>query len=537
MSTEKGFAALHLQDAFVEDNSSSADYFAMLHELRTTFRTGVTKSVSWRKHQLGNLINLIKENTDAIREAVQADLGGPDLRGVFDMGAIEQAAYAISMLDRWTKDEKVSFGSPWGSNVIRHEPKGVVLVIAPWNFPFDLALGPMVAVLAAGNCCVLKPSEVASASCELLTKLIPQYMSRSAVRVVAGGPPEVTALLELRWDHIMYTGNGSVGRIIMAAAAKHLTPVTLELGGKSPVIVDKTANIQLAAKRIVQGKFAANAGQVCISPDFVLVEGSVESELLGALKHEARELLGDSKEAHGVGAPAEEAGVCLFGRIINERHVRRINDLVRDCGGRMVLGRREDIDATERYVPPLIISRPRDDAELLQQEIFGPVLPVVPVGSMDDAIARSRSICEHPLALYVFSEDAPAVERILKALDSGGASVNSTMEHAMTPQMPFGGVGESGMGVYHGRAGFEEFSHKRSILYRTTLLPLTMLPGAPVIKAGRVAKWMYGLALKMQVTGVLSERSRALLRLVAMAVIALLTSSICAKSLKGRGGR
>ena len=392
-----------------------------------------------------------------------------------------------------------------------------MLVIAPWNFPLDLALSPVVGILAAGNVCVVKPSEV-STHCEaLLAKLLPRYLPSDAVRVVTGGPSVSAALLEQRWDHIMYTGNGSIGRLVMAAAAEHLTPLTLELGGKCPVIVDETAKIGLTARRIAQGKWLSNAGQICISPDFVLVHEAVERPLLHALEHEAKAMLGDDKDAWlGVSAPP---GRCAYGRIINERHVHRIAALLDDCGGTTLIGRTDQIDAQARFVPPLIVSRPDADADILTEEIFGPVLPVVPVASVDEAIERVRRICEHPLALYVFSESRTGVEHVLSSINSGGASVNSTLEHATNPLTPFGGAGESGFGAYHGKAGFHEFSHRRSLLYRTTRLPLTMLPG--VIQKGLVPPWLYGLVIKIKVSGFLSPRLQLLLRLVATALAVL----------------
>lgn len=514
---EKAFAKIHFNEG--ETPAAPIDeYKAMLKEMRSTFRGGKTRDLAWRKHQLNQLIKLCLENIDAIVEAMGIDLGGPKLRSVFEMGFVEQARYALKNLDRWARDEPVAFGSPWGRNVVRREPKGVVLCISPWNFPINLALDPLVAILAAGNCCVLKPSEMASASCALLTRLVPRYMDPDAVRIITGGAPEVTALLELKWDHIMYTGNGSVGRVVMAAAAKHLTPVTLELGGKSPVIVDKSAKIDLAAKRIAQGKWISNAGQVCIAPDYVLVDKEVEAPLLDALAREANEMLGSDKQAHGSGAPPNGELEYAYGKIINERHVERLASLLDACGGKAVLGSARDIDAKQRYVPPMIISRPRPDAELLSQEIFGPILPVCPVASIDEAIERARFICETPLALYIFSENRATAERVLRATTSGGAAVNTTMEHVLTAQMPFGGVGESGTGAYHGRFGFDEFSHKRSILYRSTVVPMLMLP--PVVRRGLVPSWLYALALRMQVTGFLPPALKATLAALVAAVVA-----------------
>ena len=522
-ATESAFAKMHV--ATPEDVALAAELkhtmATVVAELNQTFHTGVTKDLAWRKQQLRQLITLVKENIEQIIDAISKDLGGPNMRGCFELGSVEQAAFALKNLDRWARDERLPWGSPWAKSVVRREPKGVVLLISPWNFPIELVLNPLVGILAAGNCCVIKPSEVSSASCALLCELVPKYLSRDAVRVVSGGVAETTALLAQRWDHIMYTGNGSVGRIVMATAAKHLTPVTLELGGKSPVIVDSSAKLGLAAKRIVQAKFGANAGQVCISPDFVLVHKSVEAPLLDALAAEVRELLGSTREAQGVGLAkgAADAQLCAYGKIVNAQHVGRIAALLDGCGGTVTLGDVGAIDPAACYVPPLIVSRPSPDSDLLRQEIFGPVLPVIPVASLDEAIARSRHICAHPLALYVFSEERAQAERVLRALTSGGAAVNTAMEHLSSLQAPFGGVGGSGMGQYHGRFGFEEFSHKRHVLYRTTLLPLTLLP--PGIKEGIVPDWVAGLVIKLAVTGFVPEWLKQVAKLVCAAGAAL----------------
>ena len=538
-ATERGFAKIHTVDeaaaafhgkvASEKGHREEADgeYHAMLRDLRATFRSGATKKLEWRKQQLRQLILLFTENADAIMEAIHADLGGSYLRGVFDMGAVEQARLALASLDGWAKDESVSFGSALGSSYVRREPKGVVLNISPWNFPVNLALDPLVAILAAGNCAVLKPSELSPASEALLARLVPQYLDASAVRVVTGGAADTTALLEMRWDHILYTGNGSVGRIVMAAAARHLTPVTLELGGKSPVIVAKSANISLAAKRIALGKWFANAGQVCISPDYVLCDEAVEAPLLAALANELKATVGEGRVAHGVECSAEDEGLCAFGRIINGRHVERISALLDGCGGKTVVGDASQIDAAARYVPPMLISRPDHASELLKQEIFGPILPVVAVPSVDVAIARVREICETPLALYVFTEDGAEAERVLTAIPSGGASVNTTMEHALAAGAPFGGVGASGMGSYHGKFGFDEFSHKRSVLYRTTKVPITFVP-VDLVKGGRVPKWLAPLALKNQVTGFIPPNVVAKLKAAAAVVAAAAVAALAA---------
>ena len=264
--TERGFARLRDEGGAPAVAPVDHHLAAAIQELRSTFRSGVTRSVDWRKRQLSQLIKFFDENTEAITDAVVADLGGPRLRGAFEMGAVEQAQIAMRSLDDWMREETIPWGSPFGRSVVRREPKGCVLVIAPWNFPLDLALSPVVGILAAGNVCVVKPSEV-STHCEaLLAKLLPRYLPSDAVRVVTGGPSVSAALLEQRWDHIMYTGNGSIGRLVMAAAAEHLTPMTLELamtlelGGKCPVIVDEAAKIGLTAKRIAQVKSSPRTG-------------------------------------------------------------------------------------------------------------------------------------------------------------------------------------------------------------------------------------------------------------------------------------
>lgn len=477
--------------------SNTDDYQArfeeMVGELRATFWTGKTKSLEWRKHQMRQVIKMIQENVDAIQKAVQKDLGGARIRSVFEMDAVEEAQKVLDKLDTWAADERVPDENAFGKSVIRREPKGVVLIIAPWNFPISLALRPLVSVLAAGNCAVLKPSEVSVHCGQLLAEMVPRYLPCDAVRVVTGGIPETTALLACHYDHICYTGNGAVARIVMAAAARNLTPVTLELGGKSPVIIDKTAKLGLAAKRIGLAKFGANAGQICIAPDYVLIERSIKDEFISKLCAEVKASIGSTQEE----LCSEDDNVAL-GRIINDRHVGRIRSLVESSGGRVVLGNPDNIDEKARHIPPIVIADPNEDSELLKQEIFGPVLPLVTFDSLDEAIHKANAICSHPLALYVFSESSKSIEKVLHDCTSGGAAVNSTIEHHINGDLPFGGIGESGMGAYHGKFGFDEFSHKRAILYRTTLLPLTALP--PPVQ-GRFPDFLFKIVVKMGVFG------------------------------------
>ena len=268
----------------------------------------------------------------------------------------------------------------------------------------------------------------------------------------------------------------------------------------------------------MQAKYASR-------PDYVLCDEAVEAPLLAALANELKATVGEGRVAHGVECSAEDEGLCAFGRIINGRHVERISALLDGCGGKTVVGDASQIDAAARYVPPMLISRPDHASELLKQEIFGPILPVVAVPSVDVAIARVREICETPLALYVFTEDGAEAERVLAAIPSGGASVNTTMEHALAAGAPFGGVGASGMGSYHGKFGFDEFSHKRSVLYRTTKVPITFVP-VDLVKGGRVPKWLAPLALKNQVTGFIPPTVVA--KLKAAAAVAAAAAAVAA---------
>jgi len=496
--TEAGFAQVRVtKDIDADSVASLAKKFGSdVDDLRRYFRSGVTKSLAWRRQQLNALIRAIEENTDEIAEAIQNDLEGPRLRGIFDMDAHGESLMALQNLDKWASDEPVPDDHFNGKSVIRREPKGVVLLISPWNFPIGLALRPLASIIASGNCCILKPSEVATHSAVVIQNIVTRYLSRDAFRVIQGAVPETTALLSLKWDHIMYTGNGCVGRIVMSAAAKHLTPTTLELGGKSPVFVDSSAKMGLAAKRIVLAKFALNTGQICVAPDYVLVEKKVRNKFLAALTREITAQFG-TKHMNPPESD-EDRNTRAFGKIINERHACRLKSLLDGCGGEAVVGNVKDIDTSRCFVPPIVIADPKVDCNLLKQEIFGPILAVVTVDDVDAAITRAHQICEHPLALYIFSQNSKNIETILQRCTSGGACVNSALEHLVNPHLPFGGVGESGMGAYHGKYGFDEFSHKRSILYRTTLLPLTVLP--PPVN-GSFPSFLYAVALKMNVMG------------------------------------
>jgi aldehyde dehydrogenase (NAD+) len=421
--------------------------------LRKTFGSGRTLPLAWRRQQLARLRAMLGERGEELLEALRADLGKPALEAwAADVASVRmEAALALRNLRRWTRPERVGWMPVPGRARVVREPLGVVLVISPWNYPVQLLLSPLVGALAAGNCAVLKPSEVTAHTSRLLAQLVPSYLDPDAVAVVEGAVAETTALLAERFDHVFYTGNGRVGRVVMEAAAKHLTPVTLELGGKSPCIVHADANLRVAARRIAWGKFL-NAGQTCIAPDYVLVRRDREPELVHELGAAIREFYGEDPRS----SPD-------YARIASDRHHRRLVGLL--ASGEVAIG--GHFDAGQRYIAPTVLRRVAPDSPIMQEEIFGPILPVLAVASLDEAISLVRR-GEKPLALYLFTEDRSVEERVLAETSSGGACVNGTILHIANPALPFGGVGESGMGAYHGRHTFEAMSHRRSVLTRGT---------------------------------------------------------------------
>ncbi len=433
----------------------------LVADLRATFKSRKTLPHAWRAQQLRAVGRMLRERKDDILAALSADLGKSAFEGFLAEIALceKEVAYMLDNLDKWMQPEKVStpLAVQPGKSRIYRDPLGVVLIIAPWNYPAQLALLPMIGAIAAGNCVVVKPSEVAANTSQVLAKLIPEYLDTECVKVVEGAVPETTALLEQRWDHIFYTGNGAVGRIVMAAAAKHLTPVTLELGGKCPVIVDRTADLDVAARRVVWGKFF-NAGQTCLAPDYILVHDAVADRFTDKLAKTIRAFYGDDARRSKD-----------YARIINERHHDRLTKLLEGC--KVVAG--GDHDRTDRYIAPTLLRDVSFDAPIMQEEIFGPLLPIHTIGSMAQAIELVNER-DKPLALYVFSEDKSVQDDVLSLTSSGGACVNDVVMHFTVPDLPFGGVGESGMGAYHGRASFETFTHKKSVLNKSRHMDLPL---------------------------------------------------------------
>ncbi|MEU2061113.1 aldehyde dehydrogenase family protein [Streptomyces sp. NPDC013455] len=420
--------------------------------LRATFGTGRTKSVEWRTGQLRRLRAMLTERGADLAAALHADLGksGTEAYRTEIDFTVREIDHTLEHLADWLRPEPAPVPPHLGADATawtQYDPLGVVLVIAPWNYPAQLLLAPMVGALASGNAVVAKPSELASATSAALAELIPAYLDNDAVAVVEGGVPETTALLAERFDHIFYTGNGAVGRIVMRAAAEHLTPVTLELGGKSPVFVDRGTDLDAVAGRLARGKFL-NAGQTCVAPDYVLTDPETAPALEAALVRAVEGLFGPDPQH----SPE-------YGRIINERHFDRLSALL--GSGRVAVGGAGDRAA--RYLAPTVLADVDPESPVMQEEIFGPILPIVTVAGLDEAIGFINDR-DKPLALYVFSESDETRERIAAETSSGGLGHGLPVAHLTVSDLPFGGVGESGMGSYHGRYSIETFSHRKAVL-------------------------------------------------------------------------
>uniref|UniRef100_A0A2P2LRG0 Aldehyde dehydrogenase n=1 Tax=Rhizophora mucronata TaxID=61149 RepID=A0A2P2LRG0_RHIMU len=364
---------------------------------------------------------------------------------------------ALRQLKNWMKPEKAktSLTTYPSSAEIVSEPFGIVLVISAWNYPFLLSLDPLIGAVAAGNAVVLKPSEIAPATSSLLSRLIDKYLDKSAVRVVEGAVPETTALLEQKWDKIFYTGSTRVGRIVMIAAAKNLTPVVLELGGKCPAIIDSNINLKVAVRRIIGGKWQSNNGQACITVDYIITSIDFAPKLIDALKDGLEECFGKD--------PMESKDLS---RIVNLNHYKRLESLLNEdnVSNKIVLGGQRDLNKL-RIAPTILLDVP-EDSQIMQDEIFGPLLPVITVENIHDSFDMVNSKPK-PLAAYLFSNDGKLKKEFVSSVSSGGMAINEAVLHVTVHTLPFGGVGESGMGSYHGKFSFDAFSHKKAVLYRS----------------------------------------------------------------------
>lgn len=433
----------------------SAQVLGTITEQRNFFRAGHTLSLEFRKQQLMKLNDLIKQYQDRILQAVYADLRKPSIEGFGSEILVTQAEikYILKHLSSWVKPQKV--GTPLNlfpsSSYIYAEPLGVVLIIAPWNYPFALAIQPLLGAIASGNCAIIKPSEHAPDTSALICELINQHFDPRYLMAISGDAEVSKTLLSEKFDHIFFTGGTSIGKLVLQSASQHLTPVTLELGGKSPCIVDKDCDLSTTAKRIIWGKFY-NAGQTCVAPDYLLVHKEIKQELLTHLLNCVHEFYGDNPQA----SPD-------YARIVNLRQFDRLVHLLDHSTKENKILSGGSYDRSDRFIAPTLVDGISWDDPLMSEEIFGPILPIFTYNTLEEAIDR---VNDHPkpLALYFFSRDQKKQELILQKISFGGGCLNDTIMHLGNPELPFGGVGNSGIGRYHGKASFDTFTNYKSVL-------------------------------------------------------------------------
>ncbi|MBW4622203.1 MAG: aldehyde dehydrogenase [Cyanosarcina radialis HA8281-LM2] len=433
----------------------------VVNQQRQFFASGKTKDISFRLEQLKILKQALLENEPAINLALKADLKKPEFETFLTEIAlcVKEIDDTLKHLKSWTKPIGIipPLSQLISSAQICYEPLGVVLIIGAWNYPLQLVIGPLIGAIAAGNCAILKPSELAENTSRLVADIVEKNFDPSFVAAIEGGKETSQQLLEEKFDKIFFTGSTEVGKIVMSAAAKHLTPVTLELGGKSPCIVDANTHLEYTAKRITWGKFV-NGGQTCVAPDYLLVDRRVKSDLLARIKTEITNFFGDNP-----------AGSPDYTRIVNQRHFNRLSQLLES--GEIIVGGESNLG--DLYIAPTVIDRVTWEHPVMQEEIFGPILPVIEYDDLDRAIAWINAKPK-PLALYFFSNDKQKQQQVLRSTSSGGVCINDTLMHCAFPALPFGGVGASGMGNYHGKAGFDTFSHQKSILKKSFLVDFNL---------------------------------------------------------------
>lgn len=436
-------------------SSSSSSASDIVSNLRNSFKRGLTKPIQWRRRQLHALLSLVDENAADIAEALRKDLNKCGFESfLFEIDFLKNdIVYHLNNLSEWTQPTPVNRSMYFIADTctIKPDPFGVVLIIGAWNYPFQVILLPLVGAIAAGNCVLLKPSELAPSSADLMRKLVSKYLDPECIQLILGGIPETTEVLKQRFDYIFYTGNSNVGKIVMTAAAKNLTPVTLELGGKNPAYIDWDCDLQTVANRLLWGK-GSNSGQTCIAPDYVMCPQQVQTPLVEALKQSVIKFYGEN-----VGKSE------CYGRIINDHHFKRLQGILQkskkpEFGGEM--------DEKEKLITPTVLTDIKPTDSIMEEEIFGPILPIMPVESPQDAIDYVNSR-EKPLALYVFSNDKRLVKKFVSETSSGGVCINDCILHSALETLPFGGVGNSGMGSYHGKFTFDTFSHKKAVMWRS----------------------------------------------------------------------
>lgn len=437
-----------------------------LDRLKHTFRSGSTRGIDWRKAQLRALLRLLAENESQIFDALEQDLGKHPVESYRDeIGVVKKSAdHSLRHLKEWMAPKKSPLPLllfPSKAQVFP-EPLGTVLIFGSWNFPISLTLDPVIGAISGGNTVVLKPSELAPACSSVLFRTIPLYLDTEAIKVVEGGSDVAEKLLEQQWDKIFFTGSPRVGRIIMAAAAKHLTPVTLELGGKCPVILDSFSgsDFKVAVKRIVGGKWGPCAGQACIGIDYVLVEQKFSTQLVESLKRFIKKFYGDNVKSL--------QSIC---RIVNKHHFDRIRNMLQESGVAASVVYGGSVDEETLMIEPTILLDPPADAQIMNEEIFGPLLPIVTVDKIEESIDFINAKPK-PLAIYAFTKNEKLKDRILQETSSGSVTFNDTMIQFICEALPFGGVGQSGFGRYHGKYSFDTFSHEKAVLHRSFQMEL-----------------------------------------------------------------
>lgn len=430
-------------------------YNEIVQKQRAFFRTDKTKTISFRIEALQTLRNAIKSSEAELSQALKDDLNKSEFDAYStEIGIVlEEIRFTLKHLQNWVKPRRVKtpmthIGS---KSYIYPEPYGVTLIISPWNYPFQLAIAPLIGAIAAGNTAVMKPSELTPKTSAVLARLVKEHFPEEYITVIEGGVETSQALLEEKFDYIFFTGSVPVGKIIMEAASKHLTPITLELGGKSPCIVHEDANLKVAAKRIAWGKFI-NAGQTCIAPDYLYVHKRIKEEFLNQLKQAIKELYGEK--------PLKNDS---FTRIVSERHFNRLCTFLNN--GKVFVGGESSLEKLK--IEPTVLMDITWKDKVMEEEIFGPILPVLDFENLKETLSE---INQHPkpLALYIFSESNQVQETVLESVSFGGGCINDTVYHISSPYLPFGGVGNSGTGAYHGKGSFDTFSHEKSILKQTT---------------------------------------------------------------------
>nr|GLL26278.1 aldehyde dehydrogenase family 3 member F1 [Ipomoea trifida] len=437
-----------------------------LSELRGTFESGKTRGIAWRKAQLQAILKLISENEDSIFDALKQDLGKHRVEAYRDeVGVLTKSAtHALHNLEKWIAPKKGKLPLLYfpAKAEVMPEPLGVVLIFSSWNFPISLALDPLIGAISAGNTAVVKPSELSPKCSSLLADMVPRYLDSKAIKIIEGGRDVAGQLLQQNWDKIFFTGSQQVGKIVLSAAAKHLTPVTLELGGKSPAIVDRihAADLKVAVKRIASAKWGACNGQACIGVDYVLVEKEYASVLVESLKKCIHQFYGDNiKNLDNIAA------------IVNKHHFDRVRNLLKDPRVTASIIYGGSIDEENLIIEPTILLNPPLDSDIMTEEIFGPLLPIITVNKVEESIEFIRARPK-PLALYAFTKNEALKKRISLETSSGSLVFNDTMVQFVCDALPFGGVGPSGLGRYHGKYSFDAFSHEKAVLHRTFRLEL-----------------------------------------------------------------